>query len=69
MCLYTDLPDACTNVTYTDINECAEDTDGCAQLCTNTIGSYTCSCRSGYRLAIDGRWCTGEYSYLLYNQL
>ncbi|MCG8621972.1 MAG: hypothetical protein MJE68_08270 [Proteobacteria bacterium] len=25
----------------------------------NTIGSYTCSCRTGYRLLNDGRSCQG----------
>ena len=45
-----------------DINECSEDTDSCAQNCHNTIGSYTCSCTTGYRLASDGRGCNGKYS-------
>ena len=43
-----------------DIDECAENTDGCAHTCTNSIGSYSCSCQSGYRLASNGLWCTGE---------
>ena len=47
--------------TNVDINECVEDTDGCVQNCNNTIGSYTCSCASGYRLASDRRGCTGRY--------
>lgn len=29
----------------TDIDECAEGIDDCDQYCTNTQGSYTCSCR------------------------
>ena len=46
----------------TDIDECDEDTDGCAQTCTNTNGSYVCSCdlESGYRLALDNYGCSGE---------
>ena len=32
---------------------------GCAQLCTNTLGSYNCSCNSGYILDIDEYNCTG----------
>ena len=47
--------------TYTDINECAEDTHNCAQECTNTIGSFTCDCNTGYRLASDGHSCNGNY--------
>ena len=46
---------------YADINECTEDTDGCAQTCINTVGSYTCSCGTGYRLASDRRRCDGEF--------
>ena len=42
-----------------DVDECAEDTDTCAQACTNTNGSYTCSCDPGYRLASDNRHCDG----------
>ena len=42
-----------------DINECAEATDGCGQICTNTVGSYHCSCTIGYRLDPDGHGCNG----------
>ena len=42
-----------------DINECGLNTDRCAHFCSNTVGSYTCSCRSGYRLTANGRTCTG----------
>ena len=31
-----------------DIDECSLHTDDCAQICTNTVGSYVCSCRPGY---------------------
>ena len=44
---------------FTDIDECALNTDGCAQICNNTIGSYHCSCRTGYRLASNGHMCQG----------
>ena len=43
----------------TDINECREETDSCEQNCVNTIGSYTCGCRDGYRLNRDGIACNG----------
>jgi fibulin 1/2 len=42
-----------------DIDECAEDIDGCAQTCTNTNGSYSCSCNTGYQLASDNQGCNG----------
>ena len=45
--------------TYADINECSEDTDGCAHTCSNTVGSYSCSCNTGYRLASDNHACNG----------
>ena len=46
-------------VTYVDINECTINNGGCVQLCTNTLGSYNCSCNSGYILDIDELNCTG----------
>ena len=42
---------------YVDINECAEGIDQCAHNCHNNIGSYTCSCNTGYRLNADGFRC------------
>jgi len=40
-----------------DINECLLGTHNCEQLCSNTPGSFTCSCRSGYILNNDGQTC------------
>ena len=41
-----------------DVDECARGTSGCSQNCTNTIGSFECSCfSSGYKL-INGKNCT-----------
>ncbi|EDO49615.1 predicted protein, partial [Nematostella vectensis] len=31
-----------------DINECNSASSPCAQQCTNTEGSFTCSCNPGY---------------------
>ena len=45
---------------FIDIDECLEGTNGCTQNCHNNIGSYTCSCHIGYRLAADQRTCIGE---------
>ena len=43
-----------------DINECSEETHQCTQNCNNTIGSYVCSCNSGFIIDVDGRTCDGE---------
>ena len=42
-----------------DINECQIDNGGCSQLCNNTVGSYNCSCISGYELTDDNHTCIG----------
>ena len=44
-----------------DINECLpnEGLGPCAQNCTNTIGSFQCSCQLGY--IVDGYACNGIY--------
>ena len=47
-------------VPHVDINECATGNGGCAQTCTNTIGSYQCSCGTGYALNSNGRVCDGK---------
>lgn len=35
-------------ISLLDINECEESTSGCDQLCENTAGGFTCTCRAGY---------------------
>ena len=49
-----------------DINECDEDSDGCAHQCTNTISSYYCSCNIGYSLDTDDHGCTSESIIIMY---
>ena len=46
-----------------DIDECSEGTFICEPnaLCTNTIGSYTCTCKFGY--TEDGSTCMGKSSF------
>lgn len=46
-----------------DINECATNNGNCGQICTNTAGSYSCSCMSGYSLQANGRTCIGMNSH------
>ena len=49
------------DLTDLDIVECDDHKDniGCSQICTNTEGSYECSCRNGYVLDSDGHNCSG----------
>ncbi|XP_066294756.1 IgGFc-binding protein-like [Branchiostoma lanceolatum] len=44
-------------VTCTDVDECGTNNGGCEQTCTNTMGSYVCSCDTGYTLNADGHSC------------
>ena len=44
----------------TDFDECQLATPPCGQLCNNTVGSFMCACRDGYRLENNGRTCAGE---------
>ena len=43
--------------TYVDVNECTK--NPCDHECTNTDGSFTCSCNNGYELDENGRNCSG----------
>ena len=42
-----------------DIDECMEYND-CHQNCTNTEGSYKCSCDLGFVLTDNNRTCEGD---------
>ena len=46
-----------------DINECAVN-NPCDHQCHNEPGSFSCSCRAGYRLAADGTTCDGKLKML-----
>ena len=53
---------------FIDANECLLNNGGCSQLCTNTIGSYQCSCYAGYVLnstdsCVGMFLCILSYSY------
>ncbi|KAK7468035.1 hypothetical protein BaRGS_00036739, partial [Batillaria attramentaria] len=45
-----------TAPTCININECQGGTQ-CSQVCTDTIGSFICSCNTGFQLSADGRTC------------
>jgi len=51
-----------------DINECEETHVNCSQraLCTNTDGSYNCTCRSGFNG--DGFTCIGDWRSCFYSE-
>jgi len=45
-----------------DVDECNQNV--CHQRCTNTVGSFLCSCHAGYRMLAD-RTCAGMISSIL----
>ncbi|XP_066264276.1 matrilin-2-like [Branchiostoma lanceolatum] len=45
-----------------EIDECETDNGGCAQICSNTIGSFQCSCEDGFSLSSDGFTCDAIYT-------
>ena len=50
----------CTdNDTDTDIDECMEQIHQCTHTCQNTMGSYICNCKDGFRLQPNNRSCYG----------
>ena len=46
-------------IVFADVDECSVNNGGCQHSCTNSIGSYTCSCKAGYALQANGRNCRG----------
>lgn len=46
---------------FADINECMDDPGICQHNCTNTVGSYECTCPPGYRVSKDKSACEGMY--------
>jgi hypothetical protein len=47
--------------TISDVDECTQ-SDTCEQICENTKGGFTCSCRPGYVVnAEDPTTCDGMY--------
>ena len=44
----------------TDRDECALGMSSCNQICTNTNGSYVCTCYLGYQISPSNPTCVGE---------
>ena len=43
-----------------DINECDLDVALCDHVCENAYGHFTCGCRDGYILKLDGKTCESK---------
>ena len=43
-----------------DVNECSTNNGGCEHGCVNNVGSFQCTCRSGFRLSSNRKSCTGN---------
>ena len=50
---------------YPDVDECLSDNGGCDHSCTDSDGSYTCSCNNGYQLNSDGHKCDGKQAFVI----
>ena len=47
-----------------DIDECSDVDNNCQQQCNNTVGSYLCSCQSGFHLNADGATCSSKNHWI-----
>ena len=52
-----------------DINECSTSNGGCEQICTNTYGSFECSCKKGFLLLADDFRCEGIVLITMYTDI
>ena len=52
MCVYLSI--------ILDINECVQGSAGCSHNCTNTAGSFYCTCMEGYELESNNLTCKGN---------
>ena len=46
---------------FSDYNECGLNNAGCEQICKNSVGSYNCDCRKGFKLRANLYGCEGLY--------
>ena len=47
---------------FVDIDECLYRATGCEQNCSNTVGSFECTCNKGFHLNMDAKTCRGKGS-------
>ena len=48
-------------ILFVDVDECALGFNRfCAHGCRNLVGSFTCTCRPGFRLSANGETCFGQ---------
>ena len=54
---------------FSDFDECANNTDNCDvnAYCNNTVGSFNCTCNSGY--TGNGTTCAGKYDYFVLDEV
>lgn len=60
LCTTPCLSNRLTSPFSPDIDECTITNGGCDTHCSNSEGSYECSCSEGYALMPDKRSCAGE---------
>lgn len=51
---------------FSDVDECTVGSHFCDDICQNTLGSFTCHCRTGYRLMADLKTCLGTETVFLH---
>ena len=53
---------------FLDVDDCTEMTDNCDvnAYCNNTVGSFNCTCNSGF--TGNGTTCAGKYDYFVVNE-
>ena len=64
--MYIKLAYHIAGVVVLDVDECDAGISGCNHNCTNTMGSYMCSCDEGYDLDSNGLTCVGERRVLIF---
>lgn len=52
-------------IMFADVDECRVSNGGCDHNCTNTVGSYHCTCNAGYQLQSDKHSCKGNNWFCL----